>query len=26
VLTHNRIWKQRLINIGIVSKKEALDW
>lgn len=26
LLTGNRIWKQRLINIGIVTKKEALDW
>jgi NADH dehydrogenase (ubiquinone) Fe-S protein 2 len=26
LLTNNRIWKQRLINVGIVSSKEALDW
>lgn len=26
LLTGNRIWKQRLINIGIVTKKQALDW
>ena len=26
LLTNNRIWKQRLVNIGIVSKNEALDW
>ena len=26
LLTHNRIWKQRLIDIGIVSKNEALQW
>lgn len=26
LLTENRIWKQRLINIGIVGKKEALNW
>lgn len=26
LLTNNRIWKQRLVNIGIVTKKEALDW
>jgi NADH dehydrogenase (ubiquinone) Fe-S protein 2 len=26
LLTNNRIWKQRLINIGIVSKKNALSW
>ena len=25
LLTKNRIWKQRLINIGIVNKKNALD-
>jgi len=26
LLSNNRIWKQRLVNIGIVTKKEALDW
>lgn len=26
LLTNNRIWKQRLKNIGIVSKKQALNW
>jgi NADH dehydrogenase (ubiquinone) Fe-S protein 2 len=26
MLTTNRIWKQRLINIGVVSAKKALDW
>jgi len=26
LLTNNRIWKQRLINVGIVTKKEALNW
>jgi NADH:ubiquinone oxidoreductase subunit D len=26
MLTNNRIWKQRLVNIGVVSKKAALDW
>lgn len=26
LLTENRIWKQRLVNVGIVSWKEALDW
>ncbi len=26
LLTENRIWKQRLVNIGVVSYKEALDW
>jgi NADH dehydrogenase (ubiquinone) Fe-S protein 2 len=26
LLTNNRIWKQRLINVGIVSAQEALNW
>lgn len=26
MLTNNRIWKQRLVNIGIISAKDALDW
>lgn len=26
MLTANRIWKQRLVDIGIVSKKEACAW
>ena len=26
LLTHNRIWKQRLVDIGIVTKNEALQW
>lgn len=26
LLTNNRIWKQRLIGVGIVSKADALDW
>tara|TARA_E500000178_G_scaffold346090_1_gene397138 strand:- start:609 stop:1805 length:1197 start_codon:yes stop_codon:yes gene_type:complete len=26
MLTNNRIWKQRLVDIGIVSAKNALDW
>lgn len=26
LLTENRIWKQRLVNIGVVSYEEALDW
>jgi len=26
MLSSNRIWKQRLINIGIVTKNQALDW
>ena len=26
MLTNNRIWKQRLINIGVVTKQEAMDW
>ena len=26
MLTENRIWKQRLVDIGIVSSKDAYDW
>lgn len=26
LLTENRIWKQRLVEVGVVSWKEALDW
>nr|YP_009092427.1 NADH dehydrogenase subunit 7 [Gloeochaete wittrockiana]AIM52013.1 NADH dehydrogenase subunit 7 [Gloeochaete wittrockiana] len=26
LLTNNRIWKQRLVDIGIVSADQALDW
>ena len=26
MLTENRIWKQRLVDIGIVSLKDAMDW
>jgi NADH dehydrogenase (ubiquinone) Fe-S protein 2 len=26
LLTDNRIWKQRLIDVGIVSAKDAMDW
>lgn len=26
MLTNNRIWKQRLVDIGVVSAKESLDW
>jgi NADH dehydrogenase (ubiquinone) Fe-S protein 2 len=26
MLTSNRIWKQRLVDIGVVSAKDALDW
>jgi NADH-quinone oxidoreductase subunit D len=26
LLTENRIFKQRLVDIGVVSKKQALDW
>lgn len=26
LLTSNRIWKQRLIGVGIVTKEQALDW
>jgi|TARA_B110000261_G_C13094623_1_gene361300 NADH dehydrogenase (ubiquinone) Fe-S protein 2 len=26
MLTENRIWKQRLVHVGVVSSKEALAW
>lgn len=26
VLSENRIWKQRLVNIGIITKEEAIAW
>jgi NADH dehydrogenase (ubiquinone) Fe-S protein 2 len=26
LLSNNRIWKQRLVDIGVVTAKEALDW
>jgi NADH dehydrogenase (ubiquinone) Fe-S protein 2 len=26
MLTGNRIWKERLIDIGIISSKKAIDW
>jgi len=26
LLSYNRIWCQRLINVGIISKSNALDW
>jgi len=26
MLTDNRIWKQRLVDIGVVSAKDACDW
>ncbi|MBF0380611.1 MAG: NADH-quinone oxidoreductase subunit D [Magnetococcales bacterium] len=26
LLTNNRIWKQRLVDVGIVTEKQALDW
>ena len=26
MLTNNRIWKQRLVNIGVVTANQALDW
>lgn len=26
LLTNNRIWKQRLVDVGVVTKKQALDW
>lgn len=25
LLTHNRIWKQRLVDVGVVTKAQALD-
>jgi NADH dehydrogenase (ubiquinone) Fe-S protein 2 len=25
LLSNNRIWKQRLVNIGVVTKKDALN-
>jgi NADH dehydrogenase (ubiquinone) Fe-S protein 2 len=25
LLTNNRIWRQRLLNVGVVSKKQALS-
>ncbi|MEI6730677.1 MAG: NADH-quinone oxidoreductase subunit D, partial [Pseudomonadota bacterium] len=26
LLTENRIWKQRTVDVGVVSEKQALDW
>ena len=26
LLTHNRIFKQRTVDVGVVSREEALDW
>jgi NADH:ubiquinone oxidoreductase subunit D len=26
MLTENRIWKERLIQVGVVSYKEAIEW
>lgn len=26
LLTNNRIWRQRLVDIGVLSYKDALDW
>jgi NADH dehydrogenase (ubiquinone) Fe-S protein 2 len=26
LLTNNRIWKQRLVDIGVVTADQALDW
>lgn len=26
MLTNNRIWKQRLVDVGVVTGEEALDW
>lgn len=26
LITHNRIWKQRTVDIGIITAQQALDW
>ena len=26
LITENRIWKQRLVGIGVVTQKQAMDW
>jgi len=26
LLNNNRVWKQRLVGIGVVSQKQAMDW
>ncbi len=26
MLTNNRIWKQRLVDIGVVTADQAMDW
>ena len=26
MLTHNRIWKQRLVDVGVISGENALNW
>jgi len=26
MLTSNRIWKERLVNVGVVTSKKAIDW
>ena len=26
LLTHNRIWKQRTVDIGVISARDALDY
>jgi len=26
MLTENRIWKQRLVDVGVVTSKDAMDW
>jgi NADH dehydrogenase (ubiquinone) Fe-S protein 2 len=26
LLTENRIWKQRLVDIGVITQEQALDW
>jgi NADH:ubiquinone oxidoreductase subunit D len=26
ILTNNRIWKQCLVDVGVVTSEQALDW
>ncbi len=26
MLTNNRIWKQRTVDVGVVTAEEALNW
>jgi NADH:ubiquinone oxidoreductase subunit D len=26
MLNENRIWKQRLVDVGVVSARDAMDW